>query len=142
VEDKAILAAGKLPFAVQVPKFMRTGSLVDDGYRGEDTMRTYDLVAPDRTRHRAYRLTFSAPGNGDYYGVQGTTWKDAPIVAGPDERRGRFMLFRDGTRLRMVAWRTDEAVYWVTNTLLRSLNNRQMLAIARSAAATRIRGAG
>jgi hypothetical protein len=32
----------------------------------------------------------------------------------------------------MVAWRTDNAVYWVANTLLRSLNNQQMLGIARS----------
>ncbi len=42
------------------------------------------------------------------------------------------MLFRDGSRLRMVAWRTDNAVYWVSNTLSQSLNQRQMLAIADS----------
>ena len=32
----------------------------------------------------------------------------------------------------MVAWKTERAAYWVSNTLLRSLTNQQMLAIARS----------
>ena len=40
----------------------------------------------------------------------------------------------DGDRLRVVAWRTDRAVYWVTNTLLQSLTNTQMLGIAESLA--------
>jgi hypothetical protein len=42
------------------------------------------------------------------------------------------MLFRDGRRLRVVAWKTEKAVYWVSNSLLRSLTNRQMIEIARS----------
>jgi hypothetical protein len=40
----------------------------------------------------------------------------------------------------MVAFKTEKAAYWVSNTLLRSLNNRQMLAIARSL--TRVGRAG
>jgi hypothetical protein len=32
-----------------------------------------------------------------------------------------------------VAWHTKKAAYWVSNTLLLTLNERQMLAIARSA---------
>jgi polyisoprenyl-teichoic acid--peptidoglycan teichoic acid transferase len=31
-----------------------------------------------------------------------------------------------------VAYRTDHAVYWVTNTLLQTLTNTQMLALAQS----------
>jgi hypothetical protein len=47
--------------------------------------------------------------------------------------RGRaYQLFYDGTRLRLVAWRTRKAVYWVSNSLSQTLNNRQMLAIAGS----------
>ncbi len=141
VEDAAIVAAGKLPFAVHVPKWMKRLSTFADGYQGEDRFRTYDLYDTGRRRHRAYRLTLAAAGNGEYYGVEGTTWKDAPIVREPDEVRGRFLLFKDGGRLRHVAWKTDDAVYWVANTLLRSLSNRQMLGLARSAAATRVRAA-
>ena len=81
-------------------------------------------------------MVIEAPGLGEYYGVQGIAWKDAPILRSPSEERtvrGRkLLLYRDGSRLRMVAWKTDRAAYWVSNTLLRSLTNQQMLAIARS----------
>jgi hypothetical protein len=75
-------------------------------------------------------------GFGDYYGIQGMTWKEPPMLAHPSETRRigarSFKLFYDGDRLRLVALSTPRGVYWVSNTLLLSLNNRQMLAIARS----------
>jgi hypothetical protein len=43
-----------------------------------------------------------------------------------------YQLYFDGNRLRLVAWRTPKAVYWVSNTLLQSLTNKQMLGLARS----------
>ena len=46
----------------------------------------------------------------------------------------RLGVFADGGRIRRVAWRTRRAVYWVSNTLTRSLSNGQMLAIAASLA--------
>ena len=48
-----------------------------------------------------------------------------------------YELFYDGDRLRLVALRTSRGVYWVSNTLLLSVSNRQMLAIAQLAAARR-----
>ena len=52
-------------------------------------------------------------------------------------RRGRspgasYSLYVDGSHLRVVSWQTSKAVYWVNNTLLDSLTNQQMLAIAQS----------
>jgi polyisoprenyl-teichoic acid--peptidoglycan teichoic acid transferase len=142
-EDQAVIAAPKIPFPVYYPKLIRRGARFYDGF-SSDAPRTYDIFDPARKRYRAYRMTLEAPGIGEYYGIQGTNWKDAPLIANPSEIRksgGReFMLFRDGSRLRMVAWKTDNAVYWVSNTLLRSLTNRQMLGIARSL--TRIGRAG
>jgi hypothetical protein len=73
---------------------------------------------------------------GEYYGVQGMTWRAPPILDNPDETRivdgRRLELHYDGKRLRLVAWRTKRAAYWVSNTLSQSLNQRQMLAIASS----------
>jgi polyisoprenyl-teichoic acid--peptidoglycan teichoic acid transferase len=43
-----------------------------------------------------------------------------------------YELHYDGDRLRLVAWRTPKAVYWISNTLLLTLSEKQMLAIARS----------
>jgi polyisoprenyl-teichoic acid--peptidoglycan teichoic acid transferase len=43
-----------------------------------------------------------------------------------------YRLYFDGTRLRLVAWQTGRAVYWISNTLLQSLTNKQMLGLAQS----------
>jgi len=134
-EDQAVIAAVKVPFPVYYPKAIRRGARFWDGF-DRSAPRTYDLFDEEGRKHRAYRMVVEAPGVGEYYGIQGTDWMDPPIIAKPSETRTvrgrRLMLFRDGDRLRLVAWRTDNAVYWVSNTLLRSLTNRQMLGIARS----------
>jgi hypothetical protein len=63
-------------------------------------------------------------------------WKSPPILDDPSDEismRGRkYQLFYDGNRLRLVAWRTPRAVYWISNSLSETLTNKQMLAIARS----------
>jgi LCP family protein required for cell wall assembly len=134
-EDQAVLAATKVPFPVYYPTVIVRGGRYYDG-QSQTAPRTYDLYDPAKHKHRAYRMTVEAPGLGEYYGIQGTDWKDPPILNGKYvtiEQRGRkLQAYRDGTRLRLVAWKTDNAVYWVSNTLLRSLTNRQMLAIAAS----------
>ena len=43
-----------------------------------------------------------------------------------------YDLYYDGDRLRIVAFREDGNSYWVSNTLLQSLSDDQMLAIAKS----------
>ncbi len=99
--------------------------------------RVYKLRGPDGKRYGAYRMVMNRTNaNGEYYGVQGTTWKDPPILDDPSEERtikGRkYLLFFAGDRLRLVGWRTPKAAYWVSNTLLQTLTKRQMMAIARS----------
>ena len=103
-----------------------------------DAPRVYKLRGTDGKRYGAYRMVmrkFNA--NGEYYGLQGTTWKDPPILDDPTETRrmGRreYELHFAGDRLRLVAWRTPKAAYWISNTLLQTLTARQMMAIARSA---------
>jgi hypothetical protein len=134
-EDQAVIADPKLPFPVYYPKLIKRGARYYDGF-GSTTPRTYDLFDQRKRKHRAYRMTIEAPGIGEYYGVQGTDWTNAPILKNPSETRkmnGRkLLLFRDGSRLRLVGFKTKRAVYWVSNTLLRTLTNQQMLGIARS----------
>ena len=99
--------------------------------------RRYVIKDEDGKTHAAYRLTVvDDESKGQYYGVQGTTWRDPPILAGTHQDRrinGRtFSLYTDGGKLRMVAWQTPKAVYWVSNTLSLDLSNREMLDIASS----------
>ena len=129
-EDQAVPLATKLSFPVYFPKLALRG-----GTLRERDHRAYDLYDRGRRKYRAYRMVVNAPGTGQNYGIQGTNWKAPPILDSPSETRrigGRsFELFYDGDRLRLVAWRTDKAVYWVSNTLLQTLTEKQMLGLAR-----------
>ncbi len=88
--------------------------------------------------HPAYRITVAASydGSGQYYGIQGMTWKDPPILSNPSEfrqiGRRKLELHYDGQKLRLVAWRSRRAVYWVANSLNLALTNKQMIGIAAS----------
>jgi polyisoprenyl-teichoic acid--peptidoglycan teichoic acid transferase len=70
--------------------------------------------------------------------MMGTTWGDPPILDNPSETReidGReYLLFYAGDRLRMVGWKEDGNSYWVSNSLLESLSENEMLGIATSVA--------
>jgi polyisoprenyl-teichoic acid--peptidoglycan teichoic acid transferase len=96
--------------------------------------RTYEIEDDDGKVHDIYKFVISTPLLGEYYGVSGTTWEDPPILANPSETREignrDFELFYDGDRLRLVAWRTEEASYWLNNSLLQSIDEEQMLEIA------------
>jgi LCP family protein required for cell wall assembly len=125
-------ASGRLDFPLYYPQ----ARLARGSYSTDGSPRVYDLYDTQHRRHRAYRIVISAGLDGQFYGVQGTDWKSPPILDDPSEQtrmRGRtYQLFYDGNRLRLVAWRTPHAVYWVSNSLSEALNNKQMLAIARS----------
>ncbi|MGH2821842.1 MAG: LCP family protein [Thermoleophilaceae bacterium] len=98
--------------------------------------RVYKMRGTDGRTYGAYRMVLQTGVVGEYYGLQGTTWRNPPILEGVTDTRkmGRrtYELVRDGDRVRLVAWRTRKAVYWISNTLLLTLSEKQMLAIARS----------
>lgn len=119
----------------RLPVYYPTLMATAGNYKPDDS-RAYVIRDRSRRRHRAYRIVAYEGSIGQYYGVQGTTWESPPILDDPSEKRrmrGRtYELHYDGSRLRLVAWRSSKGAYWVSNTLLRSLTNSQMLAIARS----------
>lgn len=118
----------------KIPIYFPTGHK-PGGYFA-DAPRVYGIEGPDGRRHNAYRMVVRSGEVGEYYGLQGTAWQDPPILRSPSESRmidgRRFDLHYDGDRLRLVAWRTGRGVYWISNTLLQTLSEREMLAIARS----------
>ena len=68
-------------------------------------------------------------------GIQG--WSDPPILDNPSLTKtihGReYDIFVDGDRVKMVAWHRGDNTYWVSNSLLQTLTNDQMVGMARSA---------
>jgi LCP family protein required for cell wall assembly len=96
----------------------------------------YKIESRDHKHYPAYRIVIKKGYVGEYYGLQGTTFTKAPILEDPTSTRtirGRkYNLYADGSRLRLVAWKDGKSVYWISNTLLLSLTNRQMMSIAAS----------
>ena len=130
------IAKPRVGFPVYYPRKLVSGSSF-----AQDAPRTYTIQGNDNHRYRAYKMVVSTGYIGEYYGVQGTSWLDPPILDSPSETRkiaGRqYMLFFNGDRLRLVAWRTKHASYWISNTLLQTLSAREMLGVARSLTYTR-----
>ncbi|HKG43263.1 MAG TPA: LCP family protein [Gaiellaceae bacterium] len=118
----------RLPFTLEYPTLLERSSSLDSGYR-ETPRRIYTLGGQPTVR-----LTFRT-GSNEYWGIQETRWTGAPALADKNLTQrvnGReFDLYYSGSNLHMVVLRDNGATYWVTNTLLNSLSNETMLAIAR-----------
>jgi LCP family protein required for cell wall assembly len=134
-QDYAI-QLGAMKFPVYYPKLIAATGQYMSLTAGEYP-RKYRIKDPDGKMRGAYRFVVAYGDAGNYYGIQGTSWTDPPILRNPsaDSRRingKRLLLFYDGRKLRTVGWKTSKGSYWVQNTLEAQLSNSQMLAIAGS----------
>ncbi|MFL5860536.1 MAG: LCP family protein [Solirubrobacteraceae bacterium] len=99
--------------------------------------RRYLIRDSHHRPHAAYRMTLVLnPVLGQYYGVQGTTWSNPPLLRSPSGTRdinGKTLyLYANGGRLTTVAWHNGPNVYWISNTLTSTIPNPQMVGIAAS----------
>jgi LCP family protein required for cell wall assembly len=124
------LAAAKhrVRFRLQLPTVLERNSNLDSGY-GETPMRVYSLGG-----RPSIRLTYRTGAN-EYWGIEETDWDGAPVFSDRSltQRVGgrTYDLYYTGADLHMVVLHAGGATYWVENTLLDSLSNETMLAIAR-----------
>jgi hypothetical protein len=76
------------------------------------------------------------PLQGEYYGIQGMTWQDPAILGKPSFTRSlngkQLLVYTNGGKVSVVAWRAPWGVYWVSNTLTDTLSPHQMIGIAGS----------
>jgi LCP family protein required for cell wall assembly len=119
----------KVKFPLEVPTVLE-GSSNPDTLPTDKPIRYYYI----RPHDKAVRLVFRT-GAGEFWGVEETDWADAPILSDRSFRHdlgGReFDLYYSGSHLHMVVLHANGATYWVVNTLLDSLSNETMLAIAK-----------
>ena len=101
--------------------------------------RAYSIIGPGGQRYHSYRMTLLLNPNNyedEYYGVQGTTWDNPPLLSSPAGTKvvnGRKLyLYKDGSKLTQVAWHHHGDAYWISNNLTENLPNSQMLEIAAS----------
>ena len=68
-------------------------------------------------------------------GIHG--WEDPPILDNPTVtetiHHREYEIFVDGDRIKMIAWHRGQNTYWISNDLLQTLTNEQMVGIATSA---------
>ena len=119
----------KVRFPLEVPTVLERSSY-PDSCCGDVPARLYAIVKGKK----AVRLVFRTAGN-EYWGIEETDWQDAPVLGDRSFRHdlgGReWDLYYSGQHLHMAVLRANGATYWVENTLLDSLSNETMLAIAR-----------
>jgi polyisoprenyl-teichoic acid--peptidoglycan teichoic acid transferase len=141
-EGKA--AARKLGagFPVFYPTRLPSGAyyVESNSYEHIQDPRVYHFKDTDGERHAAYRMVgvLELDDGTHYFGVQGIQgWEDPPILSNPSLTKtihGReYDIYVDGDRVKMVAWHRGDNSYWVSNDLLQTLTNDQMIGIARSA---------
>jgi LCP family protein required for cell wall assembly len=127
--SQLLRARRRVPFRLEVPRLVAAGSRLEF----DAPIRVYSV----KKGHRAVRLSFTT-GLNEYWGIQETDWNEAPALADANfvhQIRGReFSLYYSGSHLHMVVLRENGATYWVVNTILDSLSNETMLAIARGLA--------
>ena len=118
-------AAWKVGFPLQIPTVLERTSALSTSV----PYRVYKL-----DKGKTVRFTFAKSGN-EYWGIQETDWNDAPALEDKNLSEvinGRqYDLYFNGPHLHMVVLRAGGASYWVVNTLLDSMSNETMLAIAK-----------
>jgi hypothetical protein len=122
--------ATKVPFELETPTVLERSSQPDT-FPGDVDARLYWIDGV--RRHRAVRLVF-VTGAGTFWGIEETDMPSPPILAAPSFTRHlgnrAFEFYYSGADLHMVVLRRGAVTYWVVNTLLNSLSNETMIAIA------------
>ena len=141
-EGKTVARKVSAGFPVFYPTRLPSGAtyVESNSYEHVQDPRVYHLRDTDNHRHGAYRMVVELPLSDGihYFGMQGIQgWSDPPILASPSLTKtihGReYEIFVDGDRIPIVAWHRGDNTYWVSNDLLNTLTNDQMIGIARSA---------
>jgi LCP family protein required for cell wall assembly len=143
-ELEAKSAARKLGsgFPVFYPSRLPSGAyyVESNSYEHIQDPRVYHLKDDDDERHAAYRMVgvLELDDGTHYFGVQGIQgWSDPPILNNPSLTKtihGRdYDIYVDGDRVKMIAWHRGDNSYWISNDLLQTLTNDQMVGMARSA---------
>jgi hypothetical protein len=123
-------AQRRVGFPLLVPNVLESTS-IPDIFGGDPPTRVYTVQG----RSEAVRLVYRRPGANEYWGIEQTNWNGAPVLAEKHFHRilgGRhYSFYYHGEHLHMVVLEMPKASYWVVNTLVDSLSNETMIAIAK-----------
>jgi LCP family protein required for cell wall assembly len=147
--SQAAALAGRVPFPIYYPRLIVatssycsaiTGNCDEADEPAYEYAHSYPhayLIKAQNTTYPAYVMTLVAnPVLGEYYDVEGTTWKHPPILNSPTKTQTynglKLYEYYNGGKLSLVAVRIGRAVYWISNTLTDSIPASQMIGMAAS----------
>lgn len=129
--EEAHAQAPHLPFPLEAPQYQKVTA-----ESAPDELLLYGIQGPHgHHRHPSYVIVVQEGELGQYYDIQGSSWSGMPLLKDPSQEihigSRTYSLFYDGEHIKTVAWRENNAVYWIENTLTYSLSPGTMVTIAR-----------
>jgi hypothetical protein len=120
--------AKKTPLTLMRPTAWCSGFVYDE-------FHPYRITTTSGRRVNAAVAVVRTPSGG-YWDIQAIRWLDPPAIENPSGSKivngRRYLLFYQGTKLHMVAWKKNRTLYWVVNTIDNELSNDVMMGIATS----------
>ena len=121
-------------FAAETPLHLEMPTAWSPGFV-YDQFRKYAIKNTEGKSTRAAVAVVRTPMGG-YWSIQTMRWLDPPAIENPnstDVIKGRkYLFFYQGDHVHMIAWKRDNTLYWVVNTLDDQLSNDLMLGLATS----------
>lgn len=115
-------------FRLMVPHKVALGSALSN----EEGVRLFKPL----NGKQEFVLTFYLSNGIEYWNIEESNWTDAPLFSKPTETftyKGRkYEVFTSSGKIQTIALFAGKNVYWVQNTILNSLSNATMIAIAKS----------
>ncbi len=72
--------------------------------------------------------------NGNHWGIMETTFTDAPLLNQPSVQKQingkNYMFFYSGDKLKYLAWQDNGVLYWISNSLMGTLDENTMVQLA------------
>lgn len=125
--------AKNVSLPVRAPGYIPSGYTISR--RSPDNATVYDIKVGDGS-HPAYVMLYKLGGRDQYINLTGTTWLEAPVAS--EGRRVThngivYTVVGGADSVERVWWRSDGALYWVSNTLSRLVGEQELLKMAQSA---------
>ena len=126
------LAQKNVPFVLEAPSFIPEGfTYVSKMPEGEGT---YGIRVGDGTEPAA-RMVYRYLDSDLYLGITATTWTEAPITSAGSEVESNgvtYTLVGTSGKIDHVWWKTDGVLYFLSNTLMYTVAEQDLLRMAES----------
>ena len=120
-------AASQSPFKLERPTSFPTSFQYDD-------FRSYQISTDDGPKP-ALKVVCEDQ-NGNPWGIMETTFTDAPLLNQPSVQKRvngkNYMFFYSDDKLKYLAWKDNGVLYWISNSLMSTLDESTMLQLATS----------